>query len=201
MQGGAGAPSMSGTPYRRRLFPKIGDVGCGRKRPHGSYSSLCSLPYSRSWGRAGHSDTQGVLCFGARGGNSHMGLILCKTTGICPFTGDSNPCQPRKWYTHGSTAGPLHPGALQVTLPHDPAGGEVCYEYQSWVVMQASLQLALFEPSKPSDSPPSIQELWVDTMLSQLLMSDTTLLLIPWRRMMCLIVHLGWNGMSSPTAF
>ena len=40
--------------------------------------------------------------------------------------------------------------------------------------MQASLQLALFEPSKPSDSPPKIQELWADTTLSLLLTSDST---------------------------
>ena len=38
--------------------------------------------------------------------------------------------------------------------------------------MQASMQLALFEPSEPSVSPPRIQELWADAMLSLLLMSD-----------------------------
>ena len=49
--------------------------------------------------------------------------------------------------------------SLQVTISHGTAAGEVYYEYQSQVVMQASLQLALFKPSKQSDSPPRIQEL------------------------------------------
>ena len=50
-------------------------------------------------------------------------------------------------------------GSLQITISHRPAAGEVHYEYLSWVVMQTSLQLAMFKPSKPSDSPPRIQEL------------------------------------------
>ena len=50
-------------------------------------------------------------------------------------------------------------GSLQVTISHVPAAEEVCYKYQSWVVMQPSLQLALFKPSNPSDSPPWIQEM------------------------------------------
>ena len=50
-------------------------------------------------------------------------------------------------------------GSLQVTTSHSLAAREVKYEYQSQMVMQASLQLALFESSEPSDSPPRIQEL------------------------------------------
>ena len=47
-------------------------------------------------------------------------------------------------------------GPPQVTISHGPAAGEVSYEYQSQVVMQASLKLALFEPSEPPNSPPRI---------------------------------------------
>ena len=50
-------------------------------------------------------------------------------------------------------------GSLQVTISHGLAVGEVHYEYQSWVITQASLLLPLFKPSEPSDSPPRIQEL------------------------------------------
>ena len=78
---------------------------------------LLPPPYSRSWGRTGHTDTQGVLHFRARRRclftvrtNPWMGLIPSKSTGICLFTGDSNPCQLRKGYTSRSTTGPLIPG-------------------------------------------------------------------------------------------
>ena len=38
-------------------------------------------------------------------------------------------------------------GSLQVTISHGPAAGEVCYEYQSWVITQMSLQLPLLNTS------------------------------------------------------
>ena len=47
-------------------------------------------------------------------------------------------------------------GSLQVTISHGLVVREVCYEYQSWVITQASLQLPQFETSKPFDSPPRI---------------------------------------------
>ena len=50
-------------------------------------------------------------------------------------------------------------GSLQITISHGPVVGEVWYEYQSQVITQVLLQLPQFEPSKPSDCPPRIQEL------------------------------------------
>ena len=89
-------------------------------------------------------------------------------------------------------------GSLQVTICHGPAVGEVHYQYQSQVITQAALHLPQFEPSKPSDSPPRIQELWVNTMLFLSLMSDCT---APWPQKndwQCFVVHPGWNRTSSP---
>ena len=68
-------------------------------------------------------------------------------------------------------------GSLQVTMSCDLTAREVCYEYQSQVITQASLQLPQFEPSEPSDSPPWIQELSVNTMLFLSSTSDST---TPW---------------------
>ena len=65
-------------------------------------------------------------------------------------------------------------GSLQIAISHGPAARDVHYEYQSWVITQASLQLPPFKPSKPSDSPPRIQELWANTMLFPLLMSNSS---------------------------
>ena len=50
-------------------------------------------------------------------------------------------------------------GSLQVSISHGPVARKVHYEHQSQVIMQVSLQLALFKPSEPSNSPPRIQEL------------------------------------------
>ena len=75
-----GALPMPGTPHWRRLSPKIGNVECGRKRPCGSCSFLCSLlPSSRYWGGTGCTSTQGVLHFGARRGFLYGGslTLLC----------------------------------------------------------------------------------------------------------------------------
>ena len=130
-----------------------------------------------------HINTWGVLHFGARGGclfggrtNPHTGLISSKTTRICPLAGNSNPCQFSKSYTPRSTTGPLLSGVTtgyHIPWPHNWGGA-------LWVSVlgdnAASLQLALFEPSNPSDSPPRIQELWVNTMFSLLLMSNSTTL-------------------------
>ena len=117
MLGSSGALPMSGTPYGGRLSPKIGDVRCSRKGLHGSSSCLYSLlPYSRSGGRTGCTDTQGDLHFTARGGHLFRGRtkpcmepIPRKTTRICPLTGSSNSCQRRKGYTPRSTTGSLLP--------------------------------------------------------------------------------------------
>ena len=65
-------------------------------------------------------------------------------------------------------------GSLQLTISHNPAARDVHYEYQSQVITQASLRLPLFESSEPSNSPSRIQELWVNTMLFLLLVTDLT---------------------------
>ena len=67
-------------------------------------------------------------------------------------------------------------GSLQVTISHGLVLGKVCYEYQSWMITQVLLQLPLFEPSKPPDPPPRIQELWANTTLFLLLMHNSTAL-------------------------
>ena len=65
-------------------------------------------------------------------------------------------------------------GLLQATISHGPAAREVGYEYQSWLITKASLQLPLLKPSKPSNYPPRIQELLGNIILFLLLMSDST---------------------------
>ena len=128
MWGSAGAPSMSGAPHWRKLSSKIGSVRCGRKGPVAPtpVSAPSSLLYTLRKKR--YTDTRGVLHFGARGGclfrgrtNPHMGLIPSKTTGICPFTSDSNLFQPRKGYTPETTTRPLLPGVT--TCNHIPWSG------------------------------------------------------------------------------
>ena len=143
---------------------------------------LLLLPYSRSWGgRIGHTNTWGVLHFWARGGcpfggriRPCTGQISHKTTRFYPLTGESNPCRFSEGITPRSTARPLLSGVTSGIHTHGPMAGEVHYKYQSCVITQVSLQLPLFEPFKPSDSPPRIQELWGNTTLFLLLMSDFT---------------------------
>ena len=88
-------------------------------------------------------------------------------------------------------------GSLWVTISHGPAVGKMCYEYQSQMITQALLQLPLFEPSKPSDSPPRIQKLCANTTFFLSLMSDPT---TPWPQKNCqrlFSVHPEGNGTLS----
>ena len=77
---------------------------------------LLPPPHPRSWrGETGHTDSQGVLHFWARGGcplggriRPHMGRISSITTGICLFAGELNPCRFGEGYTpRSATRHPL----------------------------------------------------------------------------------------------
>ena len=125
------------------------------------------FPYPRAW----------------RGGTDYptspWGTLSFRARESFPFRGKTEPQQGRfpsiplelahlhANQTHAGLAGDIPLGAwldlcflgsLQVTTLHDPVAGEVRYVYQSQVITQVSLQLPLFEPSKPYDSPPRIQE-------------------------------------------
>ena len=109
MWSGAGALPMSCPPPWGRQPPEIGDVEGVREGPHGSWPWPCPcslLPYLRSRRRRGHTDTQGVLHFGARGDSPfggrigpHTGQISSKTTRIFLLMANLNPCRFGKAYT------------------------------------------------------------------------------------------------------
>ena len=125
------------------------------------------------------------------------GKISINATGICPLHVNQ---------THGGLARHVPIGAwldicslgsLQLTISHDLVVGEVWYEYQSWVIIQVSLQLPQFEPLEPSDSPPRIQELRVNTMPFLPPISDsTTPQLLNSQKVTgnALWIHLEWSG-------
>ena len=204
MWSGAGPPPISCTPHWGRLCPELGDVGCCGKEPYGSYSCICSLlPYSRSWGRTSHTYTQGVLCFGARRGcvfggrtNTLMGLISIKTTRICLLTSESNLCWFSKGYTPRSATRPPLSGVTTGDISHGPGAREVHYEYQSLVITQVSLQLALLSPPNHLTPLPGFRSCeQIPHHYKQLYHSLT-----PQNGQRHFIVHPTWNRTSSPAA-
>ena len=193
-----GLPVSCSSPWRRQS-PEPGNVRHCWEGSHGSCSCFClCFPYSRA--QRGGTDyptgTWGVMHLRARRSypfsgrtGPHMGKISISATRVCPLTCKLNPYRFAKGYTPRAWLDLCSLGSLQVTISHYPVVRKVWCEYQSWVITQASLQMPQFDPLEPSDSPPRIQELWVNTMLFLLPTSDSTApkLLDPqkWLKMHC----------------
>ena len=142
-----------------------------------------------------HFRARGSLLFGGSA-NPHMGPISSKTTGICPLNGESNWCWFSKGYAPRSATRPLLSRVTKVAISHSPVAREVCYEYQSWVVTQSLLQLALFQPLNHLTPLPGFRS------CEQILHCHEQLYhsLTPKNGQRHFTVHPRWNRTSCPAA-
>ena len=192
MWSGAGALPMSSSPHLGRQSPELGDAGCCQKYPVApapafATASASPTPDPKEEDQVIQIPKESCTLEPEEAADSEWGLDLIQgrypaiPLGFAHVQGTQTCTGLVRGIVNGI---PLRAqldlcslGSLQVTVSHDPAVGEVHYEYQSQVMTWVSLQLPLFKPSKASDSPPRIQELWANMMLFLSLMSDST---APW---------------------